>query len=101
MIRGIVFGATLDSARDKLNKMSTEYERFWSVEIEKIISSRHEYIMIFSNGDIWRCAEMNRSSCCGRRCNIALIDRDIPKEIVSQVILPCIVRDPYGAVGYY
>lgn len=100
-MRGIVFGATLDSARDKLNKIGAEYERFWKIEIERIISSRHEYTMIFSNGDIWRCAEMNGSSRYGRPCNVAIIDRNIPKETVDCVILPCVVRNPYGAVGYY
>ena len=100
-MRGIVFGTTLDVARDKLNKISTEYEKFWNVEIERIISSRHEYKMIFSNGDIWQCAEAIGASCCGRRCNIALIDRNISKEIVDCIILPCLVRQPFGAIGYY
>lgn len=100
-MRGIVFGATLDVARDKLNTMSTEYEKFWDVGIERIISSRHEYTIMFSNGDIWRCVEANGSSCCGRRCNVALIDRNISKEIVDCMILPCVARYPYGAVGYY
>ena len=100
-MRGIVFGATLDVARDKLNLMSTEYEKFWKVEIERIISSRYEYKIIFSNGDIWACMAANNGNCCGRRCNIALIDRNISKEIVDSIILPCLVRYPYGAVGYY
>ena len=98
---GIVFGTTLDVARDKLNLMSTEYEKFWKVEIERIISSRYEYTIIFSNGDIWRCAEANGFSSRGRRCNIALIDKNISKEVISSIILPCIIKYPYGAVGYY
>ena len=100
-MRGIVFGTTLDVARDKLNLMSTEYEKFWKVEIERIISSRHEYKMIFSNGDIWQCAEAIGANCCGRRCNIALVDRKIPREVVETIIRPCLVRYPYGALGYY
>lgn len=98
---GIVFGTTLDVARDKLNLMSTEYEKFWKVEIERIIYSRYEYTIIFFNGDIWHCAEINGFSSRGRRCNIALIDKNIPKEVVSSIILPCIINYPYGAVGYY
>ena len=100
-MRSIVFGATLESARDKLNEMSIEYEKFWKVEIERIISSRYEYTIIFSNGDVWRCAITNGASCCGRRCNVALIDRNISKEIRDRIILPCVTRQPYGAVGYY
>lgn len=100
-MRGIVFGATLESARDKLNEMSTEYEKFWKVEIERIISSRYEYTIIFSNGDIWRCANANGGNCCGRRCNVALIDKNISKDIRDCIILPCVTRQPYGAVGYY
>lgn len=98
---GIVFGTTLDVAHDKLNLMSTEYEKFWKVEIERIISSRYEYTIIFSNGDIWHCVEANSFSSRGRRCNIALIDKNISKEVISSIILPCIIKYPYGAVGYY
>jgi hypothetical protein len=32
---------------------------------------------------------------------IALIDRKISKEIVDCIILPCLVRYLYGAIGYY
>ena len=98
---GIVFGTTLDVAYDKLNLMSKEYESFWKINIEKVISYHNEYTIIFSNGDIWRCAEANGFSSRGRRCNIALIDKNIPKEVVSSIILPCIINYPYGAVGYY
>lgn len=100
-MRGLVFGATLDVARDKLNRISTEYERFWNVEIERIISSRYEYTMIFSNGDVWRCVKADKTHCRGRKCNIALVDRTIPREVVETIIRPCVVRDPYGALGYY
>ena len=98
---GIVFGTTLDVAHDKLNLMSKEYESFWKINIEKVISYHNEYTIIFSNGDIWRCAEANGFSSRGRRCNIALIDKNIPKEVVGSIILPCIINYPYGAVGYY
>ena len=98
---GIVFGTTLDVAHDKLNLMSKEYESFWKINIEKVISYHNEYTIIFSNGDIWRCAEANSFSSRGRRCNIGLIDKNIPKEVVSSIILPCIINYPYGAVGYY
>ena len=98
---GIIFGSTLDSARDKLDKMTIEYKRFWKVEVKKVISSKYEYTIIFSNGDMWRCAEANGFSSRGRRCNIALIDKNIPKEVVSSIILPCIINYPYGAIGYY
>lgn len=100
-MRGIVFGTTLDVARDKLSLMSTDYERFWKVEIERIISSRDEYKIIFSNGDIWTCLAANKYSGCGKRCNIALVDRNISKKIVDCVIRPCLVRQPFGAIGYY
>ena len=100
-MRGIVIGTTLDVARNKLNLMSTDYERFWKVEIERIISSRYEYKIIFSNGDIWTCMAANNGNCCGRRCNIALVDRNIPKKIVDYVIRPLLVRQPFGAIGYY
>ena len=100
-MKGIVFGATLNSARNKLDKIRAEYESFWKINIEKVISYHNEYTIIFSNGDIWRCAEANGFSSRGRRCNIALIDKNISKEIISSIILPCIIKYPYGAIGYY
>ena len=100
-MRGIVIGTTLDVARDKLNLMSTDYERFWKVEIERIISSRYEYKIIFSNGDIWTCMAANKYNCCGRRCNIALVDKNISKKVVDCIIRPLLVRQPFGAIGYY
>lgn len=99
-MRGIVFGATLDSARDKLNKMIDLYEKFWNVEVEKIISSRHQYKVLFSNGDAWDGVELNGSNCCGRRCNVALIDRNVPQSERWRAEV-CIVNQPYGAIGYY
>lgn len=99
-MRGIVFGSTLDVARDRLNRMSADYERFWNVEIERIISSRHEYKMIFSNGDVWEAVELNKYNGCGKRCNIALIDFKIPKEERWRAEV-CVVKRPYGAIGYY
>ena len=29
------------------------------------------------------------------------IYKNISKEVVSSIILPCIINYPYGAVGYY
>ena len=100
-MKGIVFGATLTSARNKLDKIRAEYESFWKINIEKVISYHNEYTIIFSNGDIWHCVEANDFSSRGRRCNIALIDKNISKEVISSIILPCIIKYPYGAVGYY
>ena len=100
-MKGIVFGATLNSARNKLEKIRAEYESFWKINIEKVISYHNEYTIIFSNGDIWHCVEANGFSSRGRRCNIALIDKNISKEVISSIILPCIIKYPYGAVGYY
>ena len=95
---GIVFGTTLDVAHDKLNLMSKEYESFWKINIEKVISYHNEYTIIFSNGDIWHCVEANGFSSRGRRCNIALIDKNISKEEISSIILTCIIKYPYGTV---
>ena len=36
-MKGIVFGATLKSAHNKLDKLRKEYETFWKINIEKVI----------------------------------------------------------------
>lgn len=34
--------------------------------------------MVFNNGDIWEAIKISGSACCGKRINIAYIDRQIP-----------------------
>ena len=36
-----------------------------------------EYKMIFSNGDIWQCAEAIGANCCGRRCKFTFKDSEL------------------------
>lgn len=68
--------------------------------IKKIKKTSCDYEIIFFNNDIWRIVPATKYS-KGYRCNISLIDRDIEKSIISDIILPMTISTPYSAYNYY
>ena len=100
MMRGIIYGNTLEVARERLDKLIDEYLKFWKIDTKQIRKSQNEYVVIFTNGDIWR-AVLCHDRIRGVRCNIALVDNQIPKIMVDCIIRPCITHYPFGALGYY
>ena len=49
-------GDYVDIANEDISELTDKITKF-GVNIEKVISYHNEYTIIFSNGDIWRCAE--------------------------------------------
>ena len=54
----------------------------------------------FENGDVWQVVPATDTS-RGHACNVAYIDRSIPKITIDTIIMPCIKAPPYRAYNYY
>ena len=83
----------------RLEDLVNEYKRLDIGVTKSRINSNTLYVE-FSNGDTWEVvATSDRSR--GRACNVSLIEKCTPEEIVNQVILPCTKNSPYRAYNYY
>lgn len=99
-MRGVIFGATAEKARGKLDTLIEEYQKFWDIAPVRIIKSYSTYRVQFANGDIWDAVGCTESNFRGRKANVILIDYDIPLETKNRISF-CLVKYPYGAIGYF
>ena len=92
----MIFGKTIGSANHQLNEL---FEQFMAdgdvLSYEKNING---YILCTKSGYTLESVEANRKS-VGRRCLIALVDKNIPEDIVEHIITPTIL--PEGLYFYY
>lgn len=98
-MRGIIFGATLESAYKKLEQLIQDYKNFWNIEYVKIRKSSNEYCVEFTNGDYWQTVRFSENQ-RGRKANVVLIDKNILPED-RYIAEMCVVRKPFGSIGYY
>lgn len=92
---GIVYGATIDAAQNKLQEIVNDYTRY---NIATFVY-KHNYEtgdkIRFSNGDIWE-ACIASENVRGRVCNIAYIDHRINVELLD-IIMASIKCPPFQA----
>ena len=99
-MRGVIFGATIEKARRKLDTLMEEYQKYWDIAPARIITNCSTYKVQFTNGDIWDAVGSTEGNVRGKRANVILIDYDIPLEIKNRISY-CLVNYPYGAIGYF
>ena len=98
-MKGIVWGLNRPTCDGRLNKLITEYELFWNIKPKKIRQSQQTYEVEFENGDIWMAVVITESA-RGRKCNISLVDKRIPYELIP-IIKSCTICHPFNAISYY
>lgn len=98
-MKGIIWYIDKLAGQAECEKIIHNYQRK-EIEIVKKITSGGNQQILFSNGDIWNvcyASDSARGSCC----NISLIEKNIPKQIIETIIIPCTKALPYTAFKYY
>lgn len=98
-MKGIIWYIDKLAGQAECEKIIHNYQRK-GIEIVKKITSGGNQQILFSNGDIWTvcyASDSARGSCC----NISLIEKNIPKQIIETIIIPCTKALPYTAFKYY
>ena len=98
-MKGVVWGATSQTANDKLDQIIKDY-RLYRIKPKTIRKSKNGYSVEFENGDIWRAIKACEST-RGIRTNVSYIDRMISPMFVDEIIKPCTTACPFQAFHYY
>lgn len=98
-MKGIVWGRNFNRACRKLDSIKHSY-LIGYISIIQEVRTKHEYKLVFENGDSWRALSAGDWS-YGYKANISYIDSTIDEEIVHTIILPCTISLPYNAYNYY
>lgn len=99
-MKGIVWGATFESAKKKLKEIEKQYKIYKRAEIINKRESKGIYEIEYSNGDHWKAVKCHECS-RGCRANVSYIDNQINTELIQCIILPCTTAAPYNAIQYY
>ena len=77
-MKALVWGPTFEIANEKLNNIKQDYLNY-RYTIDKEINSKHQHVIVFNNGDIWKA--INASECHrGERANLSYIHRSLLME---------------------
>ena len=98
-IRGIIWGSTLEEAKEELTRLKHNYLACHRT-ITHEVNSRLAGVVEFDDGDFWEARVPNEAS-CGIRCNISYVSRSIDPDLIDNIIAPCTSRSPYNALRYY
>lgn len=98
-MRGIIWYEHRIVGLVRFEQLLHEYDKA-HIACTKCRNTSYEVSATFENGDFWKLAPANNHS-RGQSCNIGLIERSIPEDIVHEVIFPCIKDYPYRAYNYY
>lgn len=97
---GIIFSnKTIQPGVEQLFKMFEYWEKSGDVITKKFSTSDNISIEL-NHKDLWKVVVPNEKV-RGLRCNIALIDKNIPQEIVERIIMPMATNPIWSAIGYY
>ena len=99
-MKGIVWGLDRLTCGAKMDSIIQEYELYWNIKPLEIKHSLNEYRVIFENNDIWQ-AVVASDKARGRKCNISLVDSNIPDDFVTTIIRSCTICPPYHAISYF
>ena len=98
-IRGIIWGNTLEEAKEELTRLKHNYLAGHRT-ITHEVNSRLAGVVEFDDGDFWETRVPNEAS-CGIRCNISYVSRSIDPDLIDNIIAPCTSRPPFNALRYY
>lgn len=94
--RVIVYGKTIDKAREKLENI---LDNMIYGDVHNFRKSKHDMQLLLKNGDIYTTVTGNESS-KGHKWHYAYIDKDINIDILNEVILPSGINDDYDYEFY-
>ena len=77
-MKGLVWGPTFEIANEKLNSIKQDYLNY-RYTIDKEIDSKHQHVIVFNNGDIWKAINASESH-RGQRANLSYIHRSLLTE---------------------
>ena len=89
-MKGLVWGPTFEIANEKLNNIKQDYLNL-KYTIDKEIDNKHQHIIVFNNGDIWKAINASESH-RGQRANLSYIHRSLLTED-NPDYLPGIIRN--------
>ena len=98
-MKGIIWYEHRSAGIARFEQLLHEYDMA-HIACTKCRNTSFEVSATFENGDTWRLAPASDHS-RGQACNIGLIERSVPEDIVHEVIFPCIKGYPYRAYNYY
>lgn len=98
-MKGLVWGSTIISAKEKLAEIEKRYELL-KIPVVNKKENIHSTQIIFENGDIWKTVSAHESA-RGHRANISYVDRKIDPEFVDVIIRHCTTAPPYNSITYY
>jgi hypothetical protein len=98
---GIIYGKTLDRAKNKLKKLVSDYGLYRNIGIKTQECVHNRWVVEFSNGDIWQALIYNESTTCGRRANIVYIDHKLASSdgVIDMRCVACL--PPFQAYSYF
>lgn len=97
-MRAAIWANDRKTGDNQLLKIERQYNLFHIKTKRKVISSNGSWIE-FENGDLWRvCTSLALRA---YKCNIAYIERNVPEEVVNQIIKPQVMAYPYQAFNYF
>lgn len=77
-MKGLVWGPTFEIANEKLNSIKQDYLNY-RYTIDKEIDNKHQHVIVFNNGDIWKAINASESH-RGQRANLSYIHRSLLTE---------------------
>lgn len=102
-MKALVWGPTFEVANEKLNSIKQDYLNY-RYTIDKEIDSKHQHIIVFDNGDIWKAinaSEYHR----GERANLSYVHRSLLTEdnpdYLPGMIRNCTYAYPWHGYCYY
>ena len=98
-MKGIIWYIDKNKGEERMKQLIGEYQ-FLNIDIDSIKNSKAQYKVQFKNNDFWQLIPALDSS-RGNICNISLVQKEIPKNVINEIILPCTKSKPYRAIGYY
>lgn len=99
-IRGIIWGNTLEEAKEELTRLKHNYlacHRTITHEVDSPLAG----VVEFDDGDFWEVKIPDEQKSHGIRCNISYVSRLIDPDKVDYIIAPCTSLLPFNALRYY
>lgn len=98
-IHGIIWGVTLEEAKEELTRLKHSYIAYHQGIIHEV-DSPLAGVVEFECGDLWEAKAVDGKH-RGIRCNISYISSNIDKELVDTIIMPCTTAPPCRGIYYY
>lgn len=100
-MKGVVISTNKEKGQAELENIKSKYE-YMKIPIVREVRNLSEPWVIFENEDIWELyTPMAIDKIRGKKANIAIIDKEIDKDTVNQIIFPMLVSYPYCAYNYF